>query len=88
MLLCIHFSSHWPTFHAAGELALGHSGDGMEQATAQGAAKALAAAVATFAMLGIGTARATDQGITGKRFLLKSGKFVLLPNDPPGGRTA
>ena len=56
-------------------------GDRVEQATAHGAAKALAA-VATFAMLGIGTARATDQGITGTKFLPESGKFVLCRRIP------
>src|SRR5262249_5438927 len=32
--------------------------------------------------LGISTAHATDQGITGQKLLIKSGKFVLLSKDP------
>ena len=46
---------------------------------------ALAVLVATasaIAVLGIGRAHATNQGITGKKLLIKSGKFVLLSKDP------
>jgi len=49
------------------------------------AVTALVAAAASMAVLGIGTARATDQGITGKKLLLKSSKFVLLSKDPSIG---
>jgi hypothetical protein len=43
---------------------------------------ALVTATVSVAALMISTARATDQGITGKKLLLKSGKFVLLSKDP------
>jgi hypothetical protein len=36
----------------------------------------------SIAVLGIGPAGGTDQGITGKKLLLKSSKFVLLSKDP------
>ena len=49
------------------------------------AAAALVTVAASMAVLGIGTARATDQGITGKKLLLKSSKFVLLSKDPSIG---
>ena len=45
-------------------------------------AMALVTAAATMAVLGISTAHATNQGITGKKLLIKSGKFVLLSKDP------
>src|SRR5262245_14248410 len=43
---------------------------------------AFATVAATVVTLVTGTARATDQGITGKKLLIKSTKFVLLSRDP------
>src|SRR4030095_12902423 len=43
---------------------------------------ALVTTALSIAVLGIGPAGGTDQGITGKKLLLKSGKFVLLSKDP------
>src|SRR5215472_13614967 len=54
----------------------------MNTSKAQSAVKALITASAAITLLGIGTANATDQGITGKKLLIKSGKFVLLSKDP------
>src|SRR4030095_10500112 len=50
-------------------------------ARGRGAVAALVAAAASVAVLGSGTARATDQGITGKKLLLKTGRLVLISKD-------
>jgi hypothetical protein len=54
----------------------------MERSKGWSALTVLVAAASAIAVLGIGRAHATNQGITGKKLLIKSGKFVLLSSDP------
>ena len=57
----------------------------MERPRERSVVMTVVAAAASMAVFGVGMARATDQGVTGKKLLLKSGKFVLLSKDPSIG---
>src|SRR5215470_4497447 len=54
----------------------------MERPRERSVVMTVVAAAASMAVFGLGTACATDQGITGKKLLMKTGKVVLLSKDP------
>ena len=54
----------------------------MERPRERSVVMTVVAAAASMAVFGVGMARATDQGVTGKKLLMKSGKVVLLSKDP------